>query len=245
MPSLEGKVALITGATGAIGQAIAHALHAAQATVAISGTRREVLSEFVSTFEGNMHSFPCNLRDEDATEKLIPNVEQTLGSIDILVNNAGVVRDGLLMRLSDEAWDHVLSVNLNAPFRLMRAAVKSMVGQRWGRIINISSIVGAIGNAGQSNYAASKAGLVGFSKSVAAEVASRGITVNCVAPGFIDSAMTETLTEEQRQRFIDAVPVRRSGTPEEVAAAVLFLASPEASYITGQTIHINGGLVMM
>ncbi|MDR0406994.1 MAG: 3-oxoacyl-[acyl-carrier-protein] reductase [Holosporales bacterium] len=245
MFDLKGKIALVTGATGDIGAAIARALHTANATVALSGTRREALAHLADELGERVHSFPCNLADTDATEKLIPNVGQVLGNVDILVNNAGIVRDGLLMRMSDEAWEHVLAVNLESPFRLMRAAIKNMLGQHWGRIINITSIVGVTGNAGQANYATSKAGLIGLTKSTAAEVAARGITVNCIAPGFIASAMTDSLTDEQKQHFKEAIPVRRAGTPEEVAAAALFLASSEASYMTGQTLHVNGGLAMI
>ncbi|MDR2417374.1 MAG: 3-oxoacyl-[acyl-carrier-protein] reductase [Holosporales bacterium] len=245
MLNLKGKVALVTGATGSIGIAIVRALHTANATIALSGTRRTALSSFANVLKERAHSFPCNLTDATAVEKLVPNVEQALGSVDILVNNAGIVRDGLLMRMSDEAWDHVLKVNLEAAFRLMRIAVKGMIDQRWGRIINITSIVGVAGNAGQANYAAAKAGLIGLTKSTAAEIASRGITANCIAPGFISSTMTDALTDEQRRHFQGMIPMRRAGKPEEVAAAVLFLASQEASYITGQTIHVNGGLAMI
>ncbi|MDR1910286.1 MAG: 3-oxoacyl-[acyl-carrier-protein] reductase [Holosporales bacterium] len=245
MFDLTGKVALVTGATGDIGAAIARTLHAANATVALSGTRRAVLSKLAGALKERAHSFPCNLTDTTEVEKLIPNVERALGNVDILVNNAGVVRDSLLMRMPDEAWEHVITVNLEATFRLMRAVTKGMLEQRWGRIINITSVVGVTGNAGQANYAASKAGLIGLTKAVAAEIATRNVTVNCVAPGFVSSAMTEALTDGQKQRFKEVIPMRRAGKPEEIAAAVLFLASEEASYITGQTMHVNGGLAMI
>lgn len=245
MFDLSGKSALVTGATGAIGGAIAKALHAMGATVAISGTKVENLEKLAAELADRVHIFPCNLSLSDEVNALVPNVEKGCGKIDILVNNAGINRDNLLLRISDDAWNDVIKVNLEAPFRLMRAAVKSMMRARWGRIINISSIVGAVGNPGQSNYAASKSGLFGLSKSAAMELAGRNITINCVAPGFIKSPMTDAIPQQHKDELQKKIPMGRIGDPEEVAAAVGFLASEEASYITGHILHVNGGLAMV
>jgi len=245
MFDLSGKTALVTGATGGIGGAVAKALHARGATVAISGTRREALDALAAELGDRVHVIPANLSDKDSVEALVPAAEAAMGSLDILVNNAGVTRDGLFMRMKDEDWDLVIRVNLEGAFRLCRAAVKGMMKRRTGRIISITSIVGVTGNPGQGNYAASKAGLIGMSKSLAAEVASRGITVNCIAPGFIETPMTDVLNEKQRETILGNVPAGRLGTPEEIAAAVVYLASAEASYVTGQTLHVNGGMAMI
>lgn len=245
MFDLTGKTALVTGATGGIGGAVARALHAQGATVAVSGTRKEVLEAFAAELGSRVHVIPANLADKESVEALVPAAEAAMGSLDILVNNAGVTRDGLFMRMKDEDWDLVIRVNLEAAFRLARAAVKGMMKRRTGRIISITSVVGTTGNPGQGNYAASKAGLVGMSKSLAAEVASRGITVNCIAPGFISTAMTDVLNDKQREAILGNVPAGRLGTPEEIAAAAVYLASEEASYVTGQTLHVNGGMAMV
>ncbi len=245
MFDLSGKTALVTGATGGIGGAVAKALHARGATVAISGTRREALDTLAAELGDRVHVIPANLSDKDSVEALVPAAEAAMGSLDILVNNAGVTRDGLFMRMKDEDWDLVIRVNLEGAFRLCRAAVKGMMKRRTGRIISITSIVGVTGNPGQGNYAASKAGLIGMSKSLAAEVASRGITVNCIAPGFIETPMTDVLNDKQRETILGNVPAGRLGTPEEIAAAVVYLASAEASYVTGQTLHVNGGMAMI
>lgn len=245
MFDLSGKTALVTGATGGIGGAVAKALHARGATVAISGTRREALDALAAELGDRVHVIPANLSDKESVEALVPAAEAAMGSLDILVNNAGVTRDGLFMRMKDEDWDLVIRVNLEGAFRLCRAAVKGMMKRRTGRIISITSIVGVTGNPGQGNYAASKAGLIGMSKSLAAEVASRGITVNCIAPGFIETPMTDVLNDKQRETILGNVPAGRLGTPEEIAAAVVYLASTEASYVTGQTLHVNGGMAMI
>jgi 3-oxoacyl-[acyl-carrier protein] reductase len=245
MFDLTGKIALVTGATGGIGAGIATALHKQGATVALSGTRQAVLEEVAAKLGERAHVFACNLTDKQQVEALVPAVEAKLGQLDILVNNAGFARDGLIMRMKDEDWDAVIAVNLTASFRLARAAVKGMLKRRYGRIINIASLSGVIGNAGQTNYAASKAGLVGMSKSLAHEVATRGITVNCIAPGFIETAMTEALNEKLMETILATVPVRRLGHVEEIAAAAVYLASVEASYTTGQTLNINGGMAMI
>jgi 3-oxoacyl-[acyl-carrier protein] reductase len=245
MFDLSGKTALVTGATGGIGGAVAKALHARGATVAISGTRREALDALAAELGDRVHVIPANLSDKDSVEALVPAAEAAMGSLDILVNNAGVTRDGLFMRMKDEDWDLVIRVNLEGAFRLCRAAVKGMMKRRTGRIVSITSIVGVTGNPGQGNYAASKAGLIGMSKSLAAEVASRGITVNCIAPGFIETPMTDVLNDKQRETILGNVPAGRLGTPEEIAAAVVYLASTEASYVTGQTLHVNGGMAMI
>lgn len=245
MFDLSGKNALVTGASGGIGAEIARALHAAGASVALSGTRVEPLEALAAELGGRAHVLPCNLSSAEEVEGLIKRGIEAMGSVDILVNNAGITRDGLAMRMSDEDWTSVIDVNLTSTFRLCRAAVRGMMKARWGRIINISSVVGSTGNAGQANYAASKAGMVAMSKSIAEEVASRGITVNCLAPGFIATAMTEKLNEAQKKVILDGVPAGRMGEPAEIAAAALFLASPEASYITGATLHVNGGMDMV
>jgi 3-oxoacyl-[acyl-carrier protein] reductase len=245
MFDLTGKVALVTGATGGIGGAIARALHAQGATVALSGTRAEALEALAAELGGRVGVFPCNLSDKEAVEALVPAVVAAHGELDILVNNAGITRDGLFMRMKDEDWDAVIAVNLTASFRLMRAAVKGMMRRRSGRIISIGSVVGATGNPGQGNYCASKAGLVGMTKSLAQEVGSRGITVNVVAPGFIESPMTDALNDKQRESILGTIPAARLGTGPEIAAAVIYLASAEAAYVTGQTIHVNGGMTMI
>jgi 3-oxoacyl-[acyl-carrier protein] reductase len=245
MFDLTGKKALVTGATGGIGQAIVRALHAQGATVGLSGTRKDVLEAFAGELKERVHVLPCNLADKDEVEKLVPQAEEALGQIDILVNNAGMTRDNIFVRFSDEDWNAVLDVNLTASFRLMRAAGRGMMRRRSGRIINITSVVGHTGNPGQGNYAAAKAALVGMSKSLAFEVATRGITVNCIAPGPVESAMTGKLNDKQRETILGRVPMGRLGTPEEVAGAAVFLASKEAAFITGQTIHVNGGMAMI
>jgi 3-oxoacyl-[acyl-carrier protein] reductase len=245
MFDLGGKTALVTGASGGIGGAIARALHAQGATVALSGTRVEALGQLADVLGDRRHVVPGNLADAAATEKLVKDAEAALGHVDILVNNAGLTRDMLAMRMKDEDWQAVLDVNLTAGFRLARACLRSMMRQRWGRVIGITSIVGVTGNAGQANYAAAKAGMIGMSKALAAEVASRGITVNCVAPGFIATPMTDGLKDEQRSRLLAAIPAGRLGDPADIAAAVVYLASPEAAYVTGQTLHVNGGMAMI
>jgi len=244
MFELKGRKALVTGATGGIGGAIARALHALGAEVVLSGTRREVLDKLAAELGERVHVVPANLADTAEVEALVPAAEEAMGGLDILVNNAGITRDNLFMRMKDEEWDAVLAVNLTSAFRLSRAAVKGMMRRRLGRIISIGSIVGATGNPGQGNYAAAKAGLVGMTKALAAEVASRGITVNCVAPGFIATPMTDALNEKQRESILGNVPAGRLGTSEEVAAAVVYLASDEAAYVTGHTLHVNGGMAM-
>ena len=245
MFDLTGKSALVTGASGGIGADIARALHAAGATVGLSGTRVEPLEALAAELGARAHVLPCNLSNPEDVEGLVKRATEAMGAVDILVNNAGITRDGLAMRMSDDDWQSVIDVNLTAPFRLSRAAVRGMMKARWGRIINISSVVGRAGNAGQANYAASKGGLVALSKSLAEEVASRGITVNCVAPGFIETPMTEKLNEAQRGTILASVPAGRMGTPQEIAAAVLYLASQEAAYVTGATLHVNGGMDMV
>ncbi len=242
---LTHKKALITGASGGIGGAIAKAFVAAGAQVAISGTRVEALEALNKELGGVAKILPCNLMDASAVEALPAQAEATLGGLDILVCNAGVTKDGLAMRMKDEDWQAVIDINLTATFRLNRAVLRPFMKQRGGRIVNISSVVAVRGNPGQANYCASKAGMIGMSKSLAAEVSSRGITVNCVAPGFIQTAMTDKLSEEQAKRITDNIPSGRFGTPDDVAAGVVFLASDAASYITGQTLHINGGLLMV
>ncbi len=244
MFDLTGKNALVTGASGGIGGAIAKALHAQGATVAISGTRIEPLEALAAELGDRVHVLPCNLGDKEAVEALPKAAVAAMGSLDILVNNAGVTKDNLFMRMSDDEWDTVLNINLTSTMRLCRGSLRGMMKSRWGRIINISSIVGTTGNPGQGNYAASKAGMVGMSKSLAAEVASRGITVNCVAPGFITTAMTDKLNDDQKSKLLGGIPAGRMGTAEEIASSVLYLASGEAGYITGQTLHVNGGMAM-
>jgi 3-oxoacyl-[acyl-carrier protein] reductase len=245
MFDLTGKRALVTGASGGIGGAIARALHGAGATVGLSGTRTEPLEALAAELGERAHVLACNLSDPDAVDALPKAAIDAMGGLDILVNNAGITRDQLFMRMSDDDWHSVLDVNLTATMRLCRGAVRGMMKARWGRIVNISSIVGATGNPGQANYAASKAGMVGMTKSIAYEVASRGITANCVAPGFIATAMTDKLTDEQKDKINVQIPAARMGTPEEIAAAVLYLASPEAGYVTGATLHVNGGMAML
>jgi 3-oxoacyl-[acyl-carrier protein] reductase len=246
MFDLTGKRALVTGASGGIGREIAKALADAGARVALSGTRVGALEDTKALLSDGDHPIlPCNLSDLDAVDKLVPSAEAALGGIDILVNNAGVTRDNLFMRMKDEEWDEVIAVNLTSAFHLTRAVLRGMMKQRYGRIIGITSVVGVVGNPGQGNYAASKAGLIGMGKALAYEVASRGITVNTVAPGFIGSAMTDELNEKQREGILGKVPAGRLGNADEVAAAVVFLASTEAGYITGHTLNINGGMVML
>jgi len=245
MFDLTGKNALVTGASGGIGNAIAMALHAQGATVGLSGTRVEPLEALAAELGERAHVLPCNLGDAEALAGLPKQAVAAMGSLDILVNNAGVTRDNLFMRMSDEEWQTVLNVNLTAAMKLSQGVLRGMMKARWGRIINITSVVGATGNPGQGNYAAAKAGLVGMSKSLAYEVASRGITVNCVAPGFITTAMTDKLTDDQKAKILTQVPAGRMGDPEEIAATVAFLSSGEASYITGATLHVNGGMAMI
>lgn len=245
MFDLSGKGALITGASGGIGGAIARCLHAAGATVALSGTRKDALESLAGELGERAHAVPANLGDPAAPAQLAKDAAVAVGTIDVLVNNAGLTRDMLAMRLSDEDWSQVIEVNLTAAFRLSRAVLRGMMQRRWGRILNITSVVGATGNAGQANYAASKAGLVGMAKSMAQEVASRGITINCVAPGFIETAMTDGLKDDVKEKLLGVVPAGRFGSPADIAAGVLYLASDEAAYVTGQTLHINGGMAMI
>jgi 3-oxoacyl-[acyl-carrier protein] reductase len=245
MFDLTGKCALVTGASGGLGAAIATALAQAGAKVALSGTRVEALEALKAKIGARAVATPGDLGDATATEKLFKDAEAALGQIDILVNNAGLTRDGLAMRMKDEDWQKVIDVDLTAAFRLSRASFRGMMKRRWGRIIGITSIVGVTGNPGQANYAAAKAGMIGMSKALAQEVASRGITVNCVAPGFIVSPMTDALDEEQKTRLLGAIPLGRMGTAEEIAAATLYLASNEAAFVTGQTLHVNGGMAMI
>jgi len=245
MFSLDGKKALVTGASGGIGGAIASALHAQGATVALSGTRTGPLEELRDRLGDRASVHPCNLSDMEAVDALPKEVEGALEGLDILVNNAGITRDNLFMRMKDEEWDAVIAVNLTATFRLCRASLRGMMKRRFGRIVNITSVVGTTGNPGQGNYCAAKAGIVGMSKSLAQEVASRGITVNSVAPGFIATPMTDDLTEQQKERILQSVPLGKLGDPVDVAAAVTYLASQEAGYMTGQTLHVNGGMAMI
>lgn len=245
MFDLTGKCALITGASGGIGGAIATALHGAGATVALSGTRVEPLEALAAELGSRAHVMPCNLSDGAAVDALPKQAIEAMGAVDILVNNAGITRDQIFMRMSDEEWQSVLDVNLTSTMRLCRGVMRPMMKARWGRIVNISSIVGTTGNPGQANYAASKAGMIGMTKSIAYEVASRGITANAVAPGFIATPMTDKLTDEQKAKINAQIPAARMGTPEEIAAAVLYLASAEAGYVTGATLHVNGGMAMI
>jgi 3-oxoacyl-[acyl-carrier protein] reductase len=245
MFDLTGKTALVTGATGGLGGAIARALHAQGATVTLSGTRKEALEALAAELGGRVHVAPCNLADKAEVEALVPAAEAAMGQLDILVNNAGVTRDNLFMRMKDEEWETVLAVNLSAAFRLARASLKGMMKRRYGRIVSVTSVVGVTGNPGQGNYAASKAGLSGMSKSLAQEVASRNITVNCVAPGFIKSPMTDVLNDKQKEAILGSVPMGRLGEGGDIGAAVAYLASAEAGYVTGQTLHVNGGLAMI
>jgi 3-oxoacyl-[acyl-carrier protein] reductase len=245
MFELGGKTALVTGATGPIGGAIARVLHAQGAMVALSGTRREVLEKLAADLGERAHVLPCNLADSNEASELVPRAEAAMGQLDVLVANAGVARDNLLVQLRDEDWEQVIAINLSATFRLSRAAVRGMMRRRFGRIVAITSVVGTTGNPGQANYVAAKAGIAGMIKAVAAEYARRGITANCVAPGFIVTPMTEKLNDKQREAILGKIPANRAGTPDEVAAAVLFLASNEAAYVTGQTLHVNGGMAMI
>lgn len=245
MLNLEGKKALVTGASGAIGREIAMFLHNNGAEVALSGTRVEPLNQLAAELKDRCHVIPCDLGDAEATSKLIEKAEEAMGQVDILINNAGLTRDGLMLRMKDEDWQKVIDVNLGAAFRLSRSALRGMMKRRWGRIINITSVVGVTGNPGQVNYAASKAGMIGMAKSMALEVASRGVTVNCVAPGFIESSMTEILQPDQKETILSRIPTGRMGSPGDIAGAVLYLASPAADYITGQTLHVNGGMAMI
>jgi 3-oxoacyl-[acyl-carrier protein] reductase len=245
MFDLTGKTALVTGASGGIGAAIAQILHGAGATVGLSGTRIAPLEDLAASLGERVFVLPCNLSDSTAVEALPKAAIAAMGSVDILVNNAGITRDNLFMRMSDDEWSTVLEVNLTATMRLCRGVMRPMMKARWGRIINISSIVGATGNPGQANYAAAKAGLIGMTKSIAYEVASRGITCNAVSPGFIATPMTDKLTEDQKSKITALIPTARMGTPEEIAGAVLYLASPIAGYVTGATLHVNGGMAML
>lgn len=245
MFDLTSKTCLVTGASGGLGGAIARSLHAQGAIVALSGTRREALDALAGELGERVHVLPCDLSDPTAVEALVPAAEAAMGSLDILVNNAGLTRDNLFMRMKDAEWDTVLAVNLTAAFRLARASLRGMMKRRHGRIISITSVVGVTGNPGQGNYAAAKAGMIGMSKALAAEVASRGITVNCIAPGFITSPMTDALNEKQRETILTSVPMGRLGSGGDIGAAVVYLASAEAGYVTGQTLHVNGGMAMI
>ncbi len=246
MFDLTGKCALVTGASGGIGGAIAAALHTQGATLALTGRNAASLDGLAATLGGDrVHAIPADLADTAAADALVDAAGKAMGRVDILVNNAGLTRDGLMLRMKDEDWSEVLDVNLTAGFRLARAALRGMMRARWGRIIGITSVVGQTGNPGQVNYVASKAGMAGMTKALAAEVASRGVTANCVAPGFITTAMTDSLTQEQKDRTLEKIPAARFGNPEDVAAAVVFLSSEEAGYITGQTLHVNGGMAMI
>lgn len=245
MFDLTGKNALVTGASGGIGADIARMLHGQGATVALSGTRTEPLEALAADLGERAHVTPCNLSDGAAVDALPKQAAEAMGSVDILVNNAGLTRDNLFMRMSQDEWDQVINVNLTATFRLSKAVLRGMMKARWGRIVNISSVVGVTGNPGQGNYCASKAGMIGMSKSLAGEVATRGVTVNCVAPGFIRTAMTDELTEAQQEKIMGAIPAGRMGDPAEIASAVVYLSSQEAAYVTGQTLHVNGGMAMI
>ena len=245
MFDLSGKTALVTGASGAIGGAIATALHKQGATVALSGTRRAALDALAQTLGERRHILECDLGDTVAVAELVSRAEAAMGGLDILVNNAGLTRDTLAMRMKDEDWQKVIDIDLSAAFKLSRAALRGMMKKRFGRIINITSIVGVTGNPGQANYAAAKAGLIGMSKALAQEVASRGITVNCIAPGFIASAMTDALSPEQKERLLGAIPIGKMGDASDIASAAVYLASAEAAYMTGQTLHVNGGMAMI
>jgi len=245
MFELSGLNALVTGATGGLGGQIARALHTQGATVGISGTRTEALETLAKELGERVHILPCNLGDKDAVEALVPAAEAAMGQVDILVNNAGITRDGLFMRMKDEDWEQVLNVNLTSAFRLSRACMRGMMKRRFGRVISITSVVGVTGNPGQGNYAASKAGMIGMSKSLAAEVASRGITVNCVAPGFIESPMTDALNDKQKESILATIPAGRLGAGNDIASACVYLASREAAYVTGVTLHVNGGMAMI
>jgi 3-oxoacyl-[acyl-carrier protein] reductase len=245
MFDLTGRTALVTGATGGLGSAIARALHAQGAIVALSGTRREVLDKIAGEMGERVHVLPCNLSDAAEVEKLVPAAEEAMKQLDILVCNAGITRDNLFVQLKDEDWDTVIAVNLSATFRLARAAVKTMMRRRFGRLIGITSVVGVTGNAGQSNYTAAKAGMIGMFKSVAQEYAKRNVTANCIAPGFIATPMTDVLNDKQKEAILGKVPAGRLGTSDDIAAAAVYLASNEAAYVTGQTLHVNGGMAMI
>jgi 3-oxoacyl-[acyl-carrier protein] reductase len=245
MFDLTGKTALVTGATGGLGGAIARALHQQGAVVALSGTRQEALDHLAGELKERVHVLPCDLADKAQVEALVPRSEERMGRLDILVVNAGITRDNLLVQMSDEAWDEVIAVNLTASFRLARAAIKGMMRRRSGRIIGITSVVAVTGNPGQGNYTAAKAGMIGLIKSLAQEYAKRGVTANCIAPGFIATPMTDKLNEKQRDAILARVPSGRLGAAMDVAAAAVFLASDEASYVTGQTLHVNGGMAMI
>jgi len=245
MFDLGGKTALVTGASGGIGAAVARSLHGAGATVVLTGTREGPLEALSAELGVRAHPLSCDLSDPAAVDALPGRASAAAGAIDILINNAGITRDGLFMRMSDADWQDVLDINLTAAFRLCRGVLRGMMKARWGRIVTVTSIVGATGNPGQGNYAAAKAGLVGMSKSLAAEVAGRGITVNCIAPGFISTAMTDKLTDDQKSRILGQIPAGRMGQPEEIAAAALYLSSAEAGYVTGATLHVNGGMAMI
>ncbi|MGE3145408.1 MAG: 3-oxoacyl-[acyl-carrier-protein] reductase [Pseudorhodoplanes sp.] len=245
MFDLTGKTALVTGASGGLGGAIATALHRQGATVAISGTRREALAALADSLRERVHVLPCDLSDKDQVEALVPQAEAAMGKLDILVANAGITKDNLFVQLRDEDWDSVLNVNLTATFRLARAAMKTMMRRRFGRIVAITSVVGVTGNPGQGNYTAAKAGMIGMIKSVAKEYARRGVTANCVAPGFIATPMTDKLNDKQKEAILAMVPANRLGSPDDIAAAVVYLASDEAAYVTGQTLHVNGGMAMI
>lgn len=245
MFDLSGKTALVTGATGGLGGGIARALHKQGATVAISGTRREALDALAAELGDRVHVLPCDLSDKEQVEALVPQAEAAMGKLDILVANAGITKDNLFVQLRDEDWDTVININLTATFRLSRAAMKTMMRRRYGRIIGITSVVGVTGNPGQGNYTAAKAGMIGMMKSIGKEYARRGVTANCVAPGFIATPMTDKLNDKQREAILAMVPANRLGTPDDIAAAVVYLASDEAAYVTGQTLHVNGGMAMI
>jgi 3-oxoacyl-[acyl-carrier protein] reductase len=245
MFDLTGKTALVTGATGGIGGAIARAFHKQGATVALSGTRREVLDNIAGELKERAHVLPCNLSITDEVEALVPSAEKAMGQVDILVCNAGITRDNLFVQMKDDEWDQVVAVNLSATFRLARAATKLMMRRRFGRLIGITSVVGVTGNAGQSNYTAAKAGMIGMFKSIGQEYARRNVTANCIAPGFIATAMTDALNEKQRAAILEKVPAGRLGASDDIAAAAVYLASNEAAYVTGQTLHVNGGMAMI
>ena len=245
MFDLTGLNALVTGATGGLGGDMARALHAQGATVALSGTRVEALEKLAAELGQRVHVLPCDLGNRESVEALVPAAEKALGQMDILVNNAGVTRDGLFMRMKDEDWETVLNINLTSAFRLSRAALRGMLKRRFGRIIGITSVVGVTGNPGQGNYAASKAGMIGMTKALAAEIASRNVTANCVAPGFIESPMTAALNDKQKEAILGTIPAGRLGSGADIAAAVVYLASREAGYVTGQTLHVNGGMAMI
>jgi 3-oxoacyl-[acyl-carrier protein] reductase len=245
MFDLNGKKALVTGATGGIGEAIAKALHAQGAVVGISGRNEEKLKELASTLGDRVHIFPADLSKPEGIDALVKGATEAMGGIDILINNAGLTKDNLSMRMKPEEWDEVLAVNLTAPFKLAQTVQRGMMKNRWGRIVNISSVVGTTGNPGQANYCASKAGMVGWTKAMAAEIASRNITVNCIAPGFIATNMTHVLTDDQKAKINGNIPAGRMGSAEDIAAAAVYLASNESAYVTGQTIHVNGGMAMI